>query len=94
MTRDIPFENIMNMLIEKIINENYIKNKIIDFNDFILKIKILIDLYNKYLDDKAYKFFKKITSNFCEFMVFLDDKIFKFLNLENDNESIKMELIL
>jgi hypothetical protein len=94
MTEQMPFEKIINILLTKIINENYIKNKIIEPDNFILKIKLLTDIYNKHMNNKAYEFFKEITLKFCEFMVFIDEDIFKSLKLHLTNNYDKMELIL
>jgi len=94
MTNEMPFEKIINILLTKIINEKYVKNKIIDFDNFILKLKLLTDIYNKHLDNKAYEFFKEITSKFCEFMVFIDEDIFRSLKLYFPSFYDEMELIL
>ena len=94
MTEQMPFEKIINILLTKIINENYIKNKMIEPDNFILKIKLLTDIYNKHINNKAYDFFKEITLKFCEFMIFIDEDIFKSLKLHLTNNYDEMELIL
>jgi hypothetical protein len=75
-------------------NKKNIKNKIIEPDNFIFKIKLLTDIYNKNINNKAYDFFKEITLKFCEFMVFIDEDIFKSLKLHLTNNYDKMELIL
>jgi hypothetical protein len=96
MTNEMPFQIILNIFLNKIINERYIQNKVIDLDDLILKIKFLTDIYIKNVNNKAYDFFKEITAEYCEFMALIYDELFVSLNLQNliSNLPEKMELEL